>query len=31
VLENATLEYRMAEQLDFHLQFQKARFLGEIV
>ena len=30
VLQSATLEYRMAEHLDFHLQFQKARFLGEI-
>ncbi|MHB9150588.1 MAG: HD-GYP domain-containing protein [Thermoleophilia bacterium] len=30
VLQAATAEYRRAEQLDFHLQFQKARFLGEI-
>lgn len=30
VLQGASVEYRRADQLDFHLQFQKARFLGEI-
>lgn len=29
VLEDASAEYRKADDLDFHLQFQKARFLGE--
>lgn len=30
VLECSTHEYRKADQLDFRLQFQKVRFLGEI-
>lgn len=30
VLRDASVEYRQADHLDFHLQFQKARFLGEI-
>lgn len=30
VLERASVEYRRADHVDFHLQFQKARFLGDI-